>query len=87
MVGQMSDYQIPDSFCFTAATMHLVDSAAHWYQFLQIDARQSQLVSFYSGSRLNLTVTTHRDKMIELLLSLKQTGSVEDYGKAFERLV
>ena len=79
-------YQIPVNLHVTSASLHMRDRAAHWFQ------SHKAMVGVLDWDQFKLAVCeefeqhTHQDKMLELL-TLKQTGAVEDYRTQFEQLV
>jgi hypothetical protein len=79
-------YHIPDHFKVTAASLHLVGKAAHWYQSYKDVMGSMPWPSFRQAVMEEFEVSTHKDKMLALL-TLKQTAAVEEYMKQFELLV
>jgi hypothetical protein len=79
-------YNIAEGFKVSAATLYLRDSAAHWYQAYKMEN------PWHNWSTLAVVIVTkfkektQRGKMRELL-TLKQTRTVEDYKKQFDKLV
>jgi hypothetical protein len=79
-------YQIAPSFQVSAATMYLSDSAAHWYHSFKRTHERLTWEQFRKPVLLEFDTHTHRVKMKELL-QLRQTGSVAEYRRQFDRLV
>lgn len=79
-------YQIPHGFKVQAASMHLTDSAAHWYQSFKLLNPYHDWDIFKVAVLDEFEVNTHRNKLMELL-SVKQLGTVEEYKKKFEQLM
>ena len=79
-------FQIPPSFRVSAASIHMTDAAAHWYQSYKHTPGFQQWDHFVLAVLSEFEVDTHRAKTMELL-NLRQTGSVDEYRKSFEQLV
>lgn len=79
-------YQIPHGFKVQAASMHLTDSAAHWYQSFKLLNPYHDWDIFKISVLDEFEVNSHRNKLMELL-SVKQQGSVEEYKRKFEQLM
>lgn len=79
-------YQIPSGFKVQAASMHMTDSAAHWYQTFELLNPYHDWDIFKASVLGEFEVNTHRNKLMELL-SVKQTGSVEEYKRTFKHLM
>jgi hypothetical protein len=79
-------YQIALGFQVSAATMYLQDSAAHWYHAFKQDHERLEWDQFKKAVLMEFDTDTHRVKLKELLL-LKQTSTVADYRRQFDKLV
>ena len=79
-------FQIPEGFRVTAATMYLDGRAAHWFQAYKDSYGVLSWDQFQSAVLAEFDVTTHRDKITELL-TLKQFATVAEYKQSFEQLV
>jgi len=79
-------FQIPEGFRVTAATMYLDGRAAHWFQAYKDSYGVLSWDQFQSAVLAEFDVTTHRDKITELL-TLKQFDTVAEYKQSFEQLV
>jgi hypothetical protein len=79
-------YAIPPDFSVTAASLHMVDKASHWYQNYKHSAGNHTWEHFVVAVSQALEVNTHRVKTMELL-NLHQTGSVEEYKLHFDQLL
>ncbi|KAM0849286.1 hypothetical protein ACQ4PT_053818 [Festuca glaucescens] len=79
-------YQIPEGFKVSAASMNLVDNAAHWYQAYKLDNVWHTWEQFQQAVLSEFEVNVYRDRMRDLL-QLKQTSTVEEYTKQFNQLV
>jgi hypothetical protein len=79
-------YQIAPSFQVSAATMYLSETAAHWYHAFKQNHERLTWEQFRNAVLLEFDTDTHRVKMKELL-QLKQSGTVADYRRQFDRLV
>jgi hypothetical protein len=79
-------YQIPYAFRVSAASIHMSGLAAHWFQTFKMDHGFQQWDKFASVVISKFETDTHRAKIMELL-SLKQTGGVEEYRRDFKHLL
>jgi hypothetical protein len=79
-------YQIPSDFRVTAASLHMVDKASHWFQTYKHYPGNHTWEHFVLAIYREFEVNTHRIKIMELL-NLKQTGTVEDYKNHVDQLV
>jgi hypothetical protein len=79
-------YQIPEEFRVSAASLHLKGRAAHWYQSFRDSVGFVDWIQFKLEIRNEFDLTTHSDRMLELL-TLRQTGTVLEYKTQFEKLV
>jgi pterin-4a-carbinolamine dehydratase len=70
-------------FQVTAASMHMIDRVAHWYQSYKHSPGIHTYEHFVVAVSHEYDVNTHRVKTMTLL-DLKQTGSVEDYKQQFD---
>jgi hypothetical protein len=70
----------------TAATMHLEGNAAHWFQAYKLKHVVQGWPNFITAVEAKFGVHDHRQFMSELL-SLKQTGTVDEYCSKFQELV
>lgn len=75
-------YQIPDGFKVAAATMYLVDSAAHWHKAYKAVYTWHDWEQFQQAILLEFETNTQSEKMRELL-QLRQTETLEEYKKFF----
>ncbi|KAK3151411.1 hypothetical protein QOZ80_3AG0245520 [Eleusine coracana subsp. coracana] len=66
--------------------MHMTDSAAHWYQSFKLLNPYHDWELFKASVLAEFEVNTHHNKLMELL-SIHQTGPVEEYKKQFEQLM
>jgi hypothetical protein len=71
-------YSISPDFQVTAASLHMVCQASHWFQTYKHSAGVHSWEHFVLVVPQAFEVTTHRVKTMELLI-LWQTGSMEDY--------
>ena len=78
-------YQIAPGFQVSAATMYLSDAAAHWYHAFKRAHERLTWEQFRQAVLLEFDMDTHRVKMKELL-QLRQTGTVAEYRRQFDRL-
>jgi hypothetical protein len=79
-------YQIPSSFCVTAASIHLSSPAAHWFQTYKLTLSYQQWEQFVSTVTTEFESDVHRSKTM-VLLNLKQRSTIDKYRKQFEQLV
>jgi hypothetical protein len=79
-------YNIAEGFKVSAATMYMQDSAAHWYQEYKLKNQWHNWSTFAVDVVQEFEGNVQRGKVRELLI-VKQTGSVEDYKKHFDKLV
>jgi hypothetical protein len=79
-------YNIAEGFKVSAATMYMRDSAAHWYQAYKLENPWHNWSTFSVDVIQEFEGNAQRDKIRELL-TLKQTGTVEEYKRQFEKLV
>jgi hypothetical protein len=79
-------YQISVAFRVSVASLHLIGPAAHWFQSYKHSAYFQQWHWFAQAVVQEFELDTHRAKMKELL-SLRQTGTVDEYHKLFKQLV
>lgn len=79
-------YQIAPGFQVSAATMYMTESAAHWYHAFKRDHVHLNWEQFREAVLLEFDTDTHRVKMKELL-QLRQSGTVAEYRRQFDRLV
>jgi hypothetical protein len=70
----------------SAASIHMTRAATHWFQTYKPTPGYQNWEQFSLDVVSEFEVDTHRSKAMELL-NLKQTGSVEEYRRAFEQLV
>lgn len=77
---------IPDAFRVSAVSLHLKGKAAHWFQAYRDSLNLMDWAEFRVAVLEEFEVSTHSDKMQELL-TLRQTGSVLEYKTHFEKLV
>jgi hypothetical protein len=70
----------------SAASIHLIGAVAQWFQTYKQSVEFQNSDQFEAVVISKFAVDTHHSKTMELL-SLKQTGSVEDYRCDFEQLV
>ena len=66
--------------------MYLDDRAAHWFQAYKDSYGILSWDEFQSAVLAEFDITTHRDKICDLL-TLKQCDTVAEYKAAFEQLV
>uniref|UniRef100_A0ACD5UZ83 Uncharacterized protein n=1 Tax=Avena sativa TaxID=4498 RepID=A0ACD5UZ83_AVESA len=66
--------------------MYLTDSAAHWYHTFKQNQERLSWEQFRQAVLLEFDTDTHQVKMKELL-QLKQTDTMAEYHKQFDRLV
>jgi hypothetical protein len=85
-IAYFTMYQIPPGFHVSAASIHMTDVVAHWFQSYNHTTGFQIWEQFVQAMIAEFEVDTHRAETIELL-NLKQTGLVEEYCKAFEQLV
>jgi hypothetical protein len=76
-------YSIPHEFHVTAASLHMVDRASHWFQNYKNSAQAYSWVNFMAAVSQKFEINTHRVKTMELL-NLSQTGQVEEYKLQFD---
>uniref|UniRef100_A0ACD6AAU5 Uncharacterized protein n=1 Tax=Avena sativa TaxID=4498 RepID=A0ACD6AAU5_AVESA len=79
-------YSIAEGFKVSAATMYMRDSAAHWYQAYKQTSPWHDWPMFCEAVLAEFEGNTQRDKTRELL-TLCQTGYVEEYKRQFDILV
>jgi hypothetical protein len=79
-------YSIPDYFRVFAVSLHLSGKASHWYQSYKEMFGQLDWTLFKKAVTEEFDISTHRDKMLELL-TLRPTNSVGDFKQQFEDLV
>jgi hypothetical protein len=79
-------YQIPLGFRVSVASLHISGVAAHWFQSYKNTPGFQIWDQFILAVMAEFVVDTHMAKTMELL-SLRQTGTVEEYHKGFEQLV
>ena len=79
-------YNIAPGFQVSASSMYLTESAAHWYHAFKRSHARLTWEEFRQAVLLEVDMDTHRVKMKELL-QLRQTGTVAEYRRQFDRLV
>lgn len=79
-------YSIAEGFKVSAATMYMRGNAAHWYQSYKIANPWHSWPTFSAAVILKFEGNFQRDKTRELL-TLKQSGTVEEYKRHFDMLV
>lgn len=79
-------YQIPNGFNVQASTMHMSDTAAHWYQSFKLLNPYHDWDLFKLSVLDEFEVNTHKDKLAELL-SIRQSVSVAEYRRHFGKLM
>jgi hypothetical protein len=79
-------YQIPPTFRVSTASIHMLGVAAHWFQTYKQTPGFQQWEQFLAALVTEFETDTLRAKTIELL-SLRQSGNVEEYRRAFDQLV
>jgi hypothetical protein len=79
-------YNVVEGFKVSAATMYMCDSAAHWYQAYKLENPWHNWATFSADVIQEFEGNVQRDKICELL-TLKQTGTMEEYKKQFHKLV
>jgi hypothetical protein len=79
-------YSIPLEFQVTAASLHMVDRASHWFQNYKNSAQAYDWGNFMAAVTQEFEINTHRVKTMELL-NLRQTGQVKEYKLHFDQLV
>jgi hypothetical protein len=79
-------YHIPPSFRLSVASIHMIGAAVHWFQSYKHVPGFQVWDHFVLAVIAEFEVDTHRAKTMELL-NLRQSGSVDEYRKAFEQLV
>lgn len=79
-------YNIAEGFKVSAATMYMHDSAARWYQAYKLENPWHNWATFSVDVVQEFEGNAERDRIRELLI-LKQTGTVEEYKKQFDKLV
>jgi hypothetical protein len=84
--GIVTLYQISQSFCVSAASLHLTGPTTHWFQSYKQTLEFQQWDQFMLVVVSEFEVDTHRTKTMELL-NLKQWRLVEDCRMSFEQLV
>jgi hypothetical protein len=70
----------------TAAALHMVDKAAHWFQSYKQSRGSYAWENFVIAVSREFELNTHHIKTMQLL-SLRQTGSVSDYRHQFDQLI
>ena len=70
----------------SAATMYMRESAAHWYQAYKLTNPWHNWPEFSAAVLAEFEGNALRDRTRELL-TLRQTGTVEEYKKQFDKLV
>lgn len=80
-----SIYSVPESVWVTAATMHLQDNAAKWYQAYKQTHTNVSLVAFSVAVEQKFGIDDYRNAIAKLL-ALKQNGTVEEYTSRFQAL-
>jgi len=78
-------YSIPTNLQVTAATMHLQDNAAKWWQAYKQNHQIPSWKKFCEIVQDKFGADDFKNAIFDLL-NLKQTGTVEDYTKAFRAL-
>jgi hypothetical protein len=73
-------------FRVPAMSIHMSGPATQRFQMYKQNHGFQQWDQFVEAVVFEFEVDTHRAKTMELLV-LNQTGSVEDYGRSFEKLV
>jgi hypothetical protein len=79
-------YNVAEGFKVSVATMYMRDNAAHWYQAYKLENPWHNWTTFSMDVIQEFEGNVQRDKIRELL-TLKQTGTVEEYKKQFDKLV
>ena len=78
-------YSIPETLWVTAAAMHLKDNAAKWWQAYKQTHRRLTWKAFCEAVHMEFRSDDYRSAVAELL-TLKQSGTVEDYTTQFQSL-
>jgi hypothetical protein len=79
-------YAIPANFRVTAASLHMIGEASHWFQTYKLSMGNLNWEAFAVAVSHEFEVNANRMKTMELL-KLRQTGSVEEYKDQFDQLV
>jgi hypothetical protein len=77
---------IPHDFRVTAASLHMVDKASHWFQCYKHSGGSHTWEHSVLVVSREFEVNTHRVKTMSLL-NLRHTGFVEEYTQQFDQLV
>jgi len=80
-----SMYGIPESLWVTAATIHLEDNAAKWWEAYKLSNPVVTWNGFCKGVQEHFGSDDYRSALTELI-NLKQTGTVEEYTTQFQAL-
>jgi len=78
-------YSITDAQRFTISSFHMEGKALIWFQELHKSSSLTTWIEFLNALRIRFGRGSYDDPM-ESLVSLKQTGSVEEYKSQFELL-
>ncbi|WVZ62139.1 hypothetical protein U9M48_011919 [Paspalum notatum var. saurae] len=78
-------YDIPATMWVTAASMHLQGNAAKWWQSAKKEQKLNSWLTFCLALEQRFGQDDYRNALSELL-TLQQTGTVEEYTTAFEAL-
>jgi len=78
-------YSITDVQRFTISSFHMEGKALIWFQELRKSSSLTTWIEFLNALRIRFGRGSYDDPM-ESLVSLKQTGSVEEYKSQFELL-